>query len=114
MVVTHTYTLHLTHPSAHTHPEQWAANAAAPREQLGALLQESHLSRGIEGGESAVIHSPTYNPCRTWDLNPQPSGNKSDSLSIRPRTAYNLTALFETIISHNLLNNCLANVAKMF
>ncbi len=28
---------------------------------------------------------PTYNPCRTWDSNPQPSGYKSDSLSIRPR-----------------------------
>ncbi len=28
---------------------------------------------------------PTNNPCRTWDLNPQPSAYKSDSLSIRPR-----------------------------
>ncbi len=50
--------LHLTHPSVHTvvdiHPEQWAANAAAPGEQLGVrcLAQGSHLSRGIEGGES--------------------------------------------------------------
>ncbi len=36
------------------HPEQWAANAAAPGEQLGVrcLAQGSHLSRGIEGGES--------------------------------------------------------------
>ncbi len=53
--------LDLTHPSAHTHtvnthPEQWAAfHAAAPREQLGVrcLAQGSHLSYGIEGGESA-------------------------------------------------------------
>ncbi len=39
----------------HTHPEQWAANAAAPGEQLGVrcLAQGSHLSRGIEGGENA-------------------------------------------------------------
>ncbi len=39
-----------------TQPEQWAAfYAAAPREQLGVrcLAQGSHLSRGIEGGESA-------------------------------------------------------------
>ncbi len=38
----------------HTHT-QWAANAAAPGEQLGVqcLAQGSHLSRGIDGGESA-------------------------------------------------------------
>ncbi len=49
-----------SHSSEHTHtvnthPEQWAANAAAPGEQLGVrcLAQGSHLSRGIEGGESA-------------------------------------------------------------
>ncbi len=28
---------------------------------------------------------PTNNPCQTWDSNPQPSGYKSNSLSIRPR-----------------------------
>ncbi len=28
---------------------------------------------------------PTYNPWRTWDSNPRPSGYKSNSLSIRPR-----------------------------
>ncbi len=44
-----------------THPEQWAAiYAAAPGEQLGVqCLAQGHLSRGIEGGERAlVIHSP--------------------------------------------------------
>ncbi len=50
------------HEETHTHshtvntpPEQWAANVAAPREQLGVrcLAQGSHLSRGIESGESA-------------------------------------------------------------
>ncbi len=56
--------LHLTRPSAHTvvniHLEQWAANAAAPGEQLGdrCLAQGSHLSRGIEGGESAGYSLP--------------------------------------------------------
>ncbi len=36
---------HLTHPSAHTHLAQWAANTAAPGEQLGVrcLAQGSHL-----------------------------------------------------------------------
>ncbi len=39
--------LHLTH-QVHTHLEQWAADAAAPGEQLGGqcLAQGSHLSRG--------------------------------------------------------------------
>ncbi len=31
------------------------------------------------------IHSPTNNPCRTWDSNPQPLDYESDSLTIRPR-----------------------------
>ncbi len=62
--------LHLTHPKcAHTavnthtvnkHPEQWAAiYAAAPGEQLGVrCLAQGHLSRGIEGGESAGYSLP--------------------------------------------------------
>ncbi len=54
-----------THSSEHTHtvnthPEQWAAiYAAAPGEQLGVrCLAEGHLSRGIEGEESAVHSLP--------------------------------------------------------
>ena len=45
-----------THSSEHTHPEQWAAiYAAPPGEQLGVrCLAQGYLSRGIEGGESAV------------------------------------------------------------
>ncbi len=53
---THTHTVN-------THPEQWAAiYAAAPREQLGVrCLAQGHLSRGIEGGESAgyLLPPPT-------------------------------------------------------
>ncbi len=61
--------LHLTHPTCthtavnththtvNTHPEQWAANAAAPGEQLGVrCLAQGHLSRGSEGEES-TLHS---------------------------------------------------------
>ncbi len=42
------------------HLEQWAANAAAPGEQLGVrcLAQGSHLSRGIEGEESEGYSLP--------------------------------------------------------
>uniref|UniRef100_A0A3Q3MCS3 Endoplasmic reticulum metallopeptidase 1 n=1 Tax=Mastacembelus armatus TaxID=205130 RepID=A0A3Q3MCS3_9TELE len=63
-MVTHTRNLcsALKPSKVHT-PEQWAANAAVPREQLGVrcLAQGSHLSRGIEGGESAgySLHSNT-------------------------------------------------------
>ncbi len=77
-----------THTVVNTHLEQWAANVAVPGEQVGVrcLAQGSHLSRGIEGGESAGYSPPpTHNPCRTWDSNPRPSGYKSNSLSIRPR-----------------------------
>ncbi len=60
--------LHLSHPkcthtAVNTHPEQWAAiYAAAPGEQLGVrCLAQGHLSRGIEGGESAgrLLPPPT-------------------------------------------------------
>ncbi len=43
-----------------THPEQWAAiYAAAPGEHLCVrCLAQGHLSRGIEGGESAGYSLP--------------------------------------------------------
>ncbi len=65
--------LHLTHPSAHTHLEQWAANAAAPGEQLGvrSLAQRSHLSR------RQFLPEPRFEPTT--------SGYKSDALAIRPK-----------------------------
>ncbi len=49
-----------THTVVNIHLEQWAANATAPGEQLRVrcLAQESHLSRGIEGGESADYSLP--------------------------------------------------------
>ncbi len=54
----HTHREH-TH-TVNTHPEQWAAiYVAAPREAVGVqCLAQGHLSRGIEGGESADIYSP--------------------------------------------------------
>ncbi len=66
-MVTHTWNLcsafnpsKCTHTVVNIHLEQWAANAAAPGEQLGVwcLAQGSHLSRGIEGGESAGYSLP--------------------------------------------------------
>ncbi len=55
----HTHSSEHTH-TVNTHPEQWAAiYTAAPGEQLGVrCLAQGHLSRGIEGGESAVHSIP--------------------------------------------------------
>ncbi len=54
------YPILSAHTAVNTHPEQWAAiYAAAPGEQLGVwCLAQGHLSRGIEGGESAVHSLP--------------------------------------------------------
>ena len=55
-----------------THPEQWAAiYAAAPGEQLGVrCFAQGYLSRGIEGGESAVhsLPPPTIPACPRLEL----------------------------------------------
>ncbi len=59
----------------HTHLEQWAADTAAPREQLGvrSLAQGSHHSRG------QFLPEPRFEPTT--------SGYKSDALFIRATTA---------------------------
>ncbi len=60
-MVTHTWNLcSAFNPSKCTHTRSKAANAAAPGEQLGVwcLAQGSHLSRGIEGRESAGYSLP--------------------------------------------------------
>ncbi len=64
-----------THTHTHTHMEQWAADTAAPVEQLGVrcLAQGSHLSRG------------RFLPEPRFELTT--SGYKSDALSIRATTA---------------------------
>ncbi len=88
--------LHLTHPkcthtdscehthTVNTHPEQWAAiYAAAPGEQLGVrCLAQGHLSRGIEGGESAVHSTPHLQFLPAQDSNSQPLDYESSSLTI--------------------------------
>ncbi len=60
----------------HTHLEQWAADVAAPGEQLGVrcLAQGSHLSRG------QFLPEPRFDPTA--------SGYKSDPLSIRATTPF--------------------------
>ncbi len=72
-----------TDSSEHTHGAVGSHIAAAPGEQ------QYLLSLVIEGWrERWLFIPPTYNPCRTWDSNPQPLGYKSDSLTIRPQLSH--------------------------
>ncbi len=85
------------HSSAHTQREHthtpWthtvvgSHSCCSAREQLGVrCLAQGHLSRGIEGGERAlVIHSPHLLFLLARDSNSQPLVYESDSLTIRPR-----------------------------
>ncbi len=91
--------LHLTHPSAHS--QQWTHTRSSGQPYCGA--------RGAVGGsvpcsrvspqswywrwrEHLLFTPPTDNPCRTWESNLQPLGYKSNSLTIRPRLEYYLSA----------------------
>ncbi len=68
----------LTHPSAHTvntHPEQWAANAAAPGEQLGVrCLAQGHLVVVLRVERALVIHSPHWQSLLVLRLEPATFG----------------------------------------
>ncbi len=103
--------LHLTHPSAHT--QQWVVNkhthTHTHTHTPGAVGSQCCGARGAVGGlvpcsrvspqlwywgwrNRWTFTPPTYNPCRTWDSNLQPSGYKSDSLTIRPPLPPKLTS----------------------
>ncbi len=90
--------LHLTHPSAHT--QQWVVNThthtvnthtpgavgsqcCGARGAVGGSVPCSRVSPGIEGGESTGHSLPHLQSLLYLRL--EPSGNKSDSLIIRPR-----------------------------
>ncbi len=88
--IVHTHTQHwVVNKHAHIHREH-TTDAAAPREQLGVrcLGQGSHLSRGIEGRESAGY---SLTPPTTWDSN----------LRLEPAT-FGL----QVQLSKKYLNNC--------
>ncbi len=50
----------------------------------GALLKDTSVVV-LKEERALVIHSPTNNPCRTRDSNPQSLDYESDALTIRPR-----------------------------
>ncbi len=95
---------HTAVSSEHTHCEH------AP----GAVGSHCSSARGAIGGsvpcsrapqswywrwrECCSFTIPTFNPCRTWDSNPQPLDYKSDSLTIRPRLPSLSCYDFKTIL----------------
>ncbi len=80
---THIHTHTHTH-TMNTHPEQWAANAAAPGEQLGfgALLKGITSVVVLRIERVLDIHSFHLQSLLDQRLNPRPLGYKSDSLSL--------------------------------
>ncbi len=95
-----------------THPEQWAAMLQRPGSSwgFGALLKDTSVVV-LKEERALVIHSPTNNPCRTWDSNPQPLDYESDSLTIRPRlplfTTHTYFFISNLHISDLYTHNCL-------
>ncbi len=79
--------------SSEPHPEQWAAILRRPGSSwgIGALLKGLTAVVVLKVERALVIHSPTDNPCRTWESNLQPLGYKSNSLTIRPRLPQGIT-----------------------
>ncbi len=74
--------------AVNTQPGAVGSPVAAPGEQLGdrCLAQGSHLSRGIEGGESTCYSLPPPTiPAGPGNRTCNLLGYKSNSLTIRPR-----------------------------
>ncbi len=107
--------LHLTHPSAHT--QQWVVNTHTHCEHTpGAVGSHCSSARGAVGGsvpcsrapqlwyrrgrECCSFTIPTFNPCRTWDSNPQPLDYKSDSLTTRPQLPH--SRVIATLFAENI------------
>ncbi len=93
------YSLHLTHPKwTHTRSSgQLLLQRPGSSWGFGVLLKDTSVVVLKEERE-LVIHSPTNNPCRTGDSNPQPLDYKSDSLTIRPRLPHKRLFLKELLL----------------
>ncbi len=94
------------------------------REQLGVrCLAQGHLSRGIEGGESAVHSLPHLQFLPARDSNSQPFNYESNSLTIRPRLKKkyifsNCSVDTKTVYKTNLITmlhyKCATNTVALF
>ncbi len=99
-MVTHTQNLcsafnpsKCTHSSEHT-PGAVGSQCCGARGAVGGLVPCSRVSPQSwywRWRECWLFTPPTYNPCRTWDSNPRPSGYKYDSRSIRPRLPFDIS-----------------------
>ncbi len=78
------YSLHLTHPKW-THTRSSGQPCYSARGAVGGSVSCSRTPQSWYWRRREVIYSLTNNPCRTWDLNPQPLDYESDSLTIRPQ-----------------------------
>ncbi len=89
------YSLHLTHPKwTHTRSSgQPCYSVRGSSWGFGALLKDTSVVV-LKEERVLVIHSPTNNPCRTRDSNPQPLNYESDSLTIRPRLPHNIFIMY--------------------
>ncbi len=84
------YSLHLTHPKW-THTRSSGQPCYSARGAVGGSVSCSRTPQSLywRRKEHWLFTPPTYNPCRTWDSNPQPLDYESDSLTIRPRLPTN-------------------------
>ncbi len=101
--------LHLTHPSArtHTHTHTHGAVGSHYSSTRGAVGGSVPCSRAPQSWywrwrECCSFTIPTFNSCRTWDLNPQPLDYKSDSLTTRPRLPPYTVILFTAGSRHQM------------
>ncbi len=78
------YSLHFTHPKW-THTRSRGQPCYGARGAVGGSVPCSRTPQSwYWGWRERWLFTP-YNPCRTWDSNPQPLDYKSNSLTIRPR-----------------------------
>ncbi len=82
---------HTAVSSEHTHcghaPGAVGSHCSSARGAIGGSVPCSRAPQSWywRWRECCSFTVPTFNPCRTWDLNPQPLDYKSDSLTNRPR-----------------------------
>ncbi len=82
---------HTAVSSEHTHcehaPRAVGSHCSSARGAVGGSVPCSRSPQSWYWGwrECCSFTIPTFNPCRTWDSNPQPLDYKSDSLTIRPQ-----------------------------
>ncbi len=87
------------------HPEQWAAMLQRPGSSwgFGVLLKDTSVVV-LKEERALVIHSPTNNPCRTRDSNPQPLDYESNSLTIRPQLVQSSEGSFNSLFKAAVCN----------